>query len=310
MKTQTIGVEIEMTGLTRKAAADTVAKHFGTTAVYVGGTYETYEVKDNNGRAWKLMCDSSIKAQVKNENGNIATIVNQYGLEGREYKVELVTPILNYGDIETLQEIVRKIRKAGALVNPSCGMHIHVGAKDFTPQTVRNLVNTVASKEDLLIHALKVHRNRIGEYCRRTNRRFLKELNEKKPATMAQLAAIWYNEPEDSAIRAHRHYDDSRYTICNLHALFTKGTIEFRIFNSTLHAGEIKSAIQFCLALTHQALTTKKAIYRRTVSDNEKYTFRCWLLRLNLIGDEFKTCRHHLLKNLEGNSAWRMSNAA
>ena len=50
MKNQTIGVEIEMTGLTRKAAAETVAKHFGTTAVYVGGTYETYEVKDNNGR--------------------------------------------------------------------------------------------------------------------------------------------------------------------------------------------------------------------------------------------------------------------
>lgn len=307
MKNQTIGVEIEMTGLTRKAAAETVAKHFGTTAVYFGGVYDAYEVNDNAGRTWKLMYDASIKAQRKVAHIGIDTLTDS---EGYNYKVELVTPILNYGDIETLQEIIREIREAGALVNPSCGLHIHIGAKNFTPQTVRNLVNTVASKEDLLIHALKVHRNRLGEYCKRTNRRFLKELNEKKPATMAQLAAIWYNEPEDCAIRAHRHYDDSRYTICNLHALFTKGTIEFRIFNSTLHAGKIKSAIQFCLALTHQALTTKKAIYRPTVSDNEKYSFRCWLLRLNLIGDEFKTCRHHLLKNLEGNSAWRMSNAA
>ena len=39
--------------------------------------------------------------------------------------------------------------------------------------------------------------------------------------------------------------------------------------------------------------------------ENEKYTFRTWLLRLGLIGDEFKTARQHLLKNLEGNIAWR-----
>lgn len=306
MKTQTIGVEIEMTGLTRKAAAETVARHFGTTAVFVGGTYQTYEVKDNGGRIWKLMYDSSIQAQVKNANGSIETL----GFGGSDYKVELVTPILNYDDIETLQKIVRKIRKAGAVVNPSCGLHIHIGAQDFTAKTIRNLVNNVASKEDLLIHALKVHENRLGDYCRKTSQRFLKEINEKKPETMAHLAAIWYNEPESRAVREHRHYDNSRYTICNLHALFTKGTVEFRVFNSTLHAGEVKAAIQFCLALTHQAKTTKKAIYRPTASDNEKYTFRCWLLRLNLSGDEFKTCRHHLLKNLEGNSAWRNSNAA
>lgn len=49
----------------------------------------------------------------------------------------------------------------------------------------------------------------------------------------------------------------------------------------------------------------KSARHAKTVSDNEKYTFRTWLLRLGLIGDEFKTARHHLLKNLEGNIAWK-----
>ena len=47
------------------------------------------------------------------------------------------------------------------------------------------------------------------------------------------------------------------------------------------------------------------ARHTKTVSDNEKYTFRTWLLRLGLIGDEFKTARHHLLKNLDGNIAWK-----
>lgn len=43
----------------------------------------------------------------------------------------------------------------------------------------------------------------------------------------------------------------------------------------------------------------------KTQPENEKYTFRTWLLRLGMIGEEFKTARLHLLKNLEGNIAWR-----
>ena len=49
----------------------------------------------------------------------------------------------------------------------------------------------------------------------------------------------------------------------------------------------------------------KGASRTKTQSPNEKYTFRTWLLRLGLIGNEFKTARQHLLKNLDGNIAWR-----
>ena len=37
------------------------------------------------------------------------------------------------------------------------------------------------------------------------------------------------------------HYNSSRYHGSNIHATFTKGTVEFRLFNGTLHAGEIKA---------------------------------------------------------------------
>lgn len=77
------------------------------------------------------------------------------------------------------------------------------------------------------------------------------------------------------------------------------------MFNSTLHAGEVKAYIQLCLAISHQALVQRGASRIKTQPENEKYTFRTWLLRLGLIGDEFKTARQHLLKNLEGNIAWR-----
>ncbi len=63
--------------------------------------------------------------------------------------------------------------------------------------------------------------------------------------------------------------------------------------------------IQLCLAISHQALVQRGASRMKTQPENEKYTFRTWLLRLGMIGDEFKTARRHLLKNLEGSIAWR-----
>ena len=63
--------------------------------------------------------------------------------------------------------------------------------------------------------------------------------------------------------------------------------------------------IQLCLAISNQALHQKGASRAKTQSPNEKYTFRTWLLRLGMIGDEFKTARTFLLEKLEGNIAWR-----
>ena len=77
------------------------------------------------------------------------------------------------------------------------------------------------------------------------------------------------------------------------------------MFNSTLHAGEVKSYIQLCLAISHQALVQRGASRIKRQPENEKYTFRTWLLRLGLIGDEFKNRPPASAENLEGNIAWR-----
>lgn len=274
---ETIGVEVEFTGLTRTNAAAIVANHFGEWAVGEKAT-------DDKGRTWKVVRDSSIIT------------------EGGE-QCELVTPILTYGDIETLQEIIRKLRKAGAKVNGSCGVHIHIGAQGLTAQAIRNLVNTVASREELFFRALQVDEARKSRYCQPVNERFLKELNAKKPATLDELKAIWYGDDRDHDY----HYHSSRYHALNLHATFTKGTVEFRWFNGTLHAGEVKSYVQLCCALVAFAQANKKAIYRPINIENEKFAMRTFLTRLGLNGDEFKTARHHLTKNLSGNAAWRFA---
>lgn len=278
-----------MTGLTRAAAAKIIADHFGTQATHVGGSYDSYTVDDGQGRKWKVVSDASIRCEARG--GREAT---------RNHSVEVVSPICKYADIETVQQIVRSLRHAGAKVNDSCGIHIHVDASRHDAQTLRNIVNIMASKEDLLYKALNVRIDR-QYYCQKADLRFLEEVNLKHPKSMEDVERLWYNG--DS--RRYSHYDQTRYHALNLHSVFSKGTIEFRMFNSTLHAGEVKSYIQLCLAISHQALVQKFASRLRTHSDNEKYTFRTWLLRLGLIGDEFKTARHHLLKNLEGNIAWK-----
>jgi hypothetical protein len=295
MKTQHFGIEIELTGITRSKAASLMATFFGTERKYhEGGAYDTYIAEDGQGRKWKAMNDSSLYPEKKVGGRTVEASTN--------YRTEVVSPILSYDDIPSLQELIRTLRRAGAFANSSCGIHIHVGAERFTPKTLRNLVNVFYSKEDLIYRALSIDPGREHRYCRKTNAQFLKELNKKRPATMAKFADLWYME---APYGRNMHYNSSRYHGLNLHATFTKGTVEFRLFNGTLHAGEIKAYIQFCLAMTHQALTQKKASARKTETDNEKYAFRCWMLRLGLIGDEFKTCRHHLLKNLTGNAAWR-----
>ena len=293
MRTQKFGIEIEMTGITREKAAETIAAYFGTESFYIGTYYKTYGAKDRQGRTWKATYDSSIIAQKKSGGRTVRAT--------DEYKCEIVSPILTYEDMADLQEIVRQLRHRGAFVNDQCGIHIHVDASRYTPQALRNLVNIIASKEDILYKALRIDPARM-RWCKKTNERLIEAINRRKPQTMEALKDIWY---AGSTRGRTEHYNETRYHGLNLHSTFTKGTVEFRLFNSTTHAGEIKAYIQFCLAVSHQALTQKKASARKTVTDNEKYAFRCWMLRLGLSGDEFKTCRLHFLKHLEGNSAWR-----
>lgn len=293
MRDQHFGIEMEMTGLTRKKAAEIIAKHFDTVTAYTGGSYGAFQVKDREGRKWRIVSDGSIDCY----RGNHFVYDN-------DYSVEVVSPICNYEDIEDIQQIVRDLRKGHAKVNNSCGIHIHVDASRHNANSLRNITNIMYSKEDLIYKALNIHVARQNRYCKKVETSFIEELNKKKPKTLDKVEDIWYRENSSGSAR-HNHYNESRYHALNLHSVFTKGTIEFRLFNATLHAGEIKSYIQFSLAISNQALTQSKASRRKTQTTNEKYTFRTWLLRLGMIGDEFKTARTHLLKHLEGGIAWK-----
>jgi len=112
------GIEIEFTGITREKAAKVATEFLQGTYAEGGTYYDTKKVTAPDGRVWKFMSDGSINCQRKEGGRKVAA--------GREYSVELVSPILTYReDIETLQELVRKLRKAGAFT-------IHLAAFTFT----------------------------------------------------------------------------------------------------------------------------------------------------------------------------------
>ena len=304
MKNQTIGVEVEMNSIARSRAAKVAAEYFGTgryenTAGRNG--YSTWSAWDAEGREWKFQKDVSISGP-------------------DDEKCELVTPILHYSDIETLQELCRQLRHNGAKSDASrgCGVHIHIGANGHTPQTLRNLANIMASHESLIAEALKLDSYRISRYCRTVDPNFLRKVNAKKPTTMAALADIWYTSQGANYGRT-QHYNDSRYHMLNYHATFTKGTIEFRLFQfdeptaerrGGIHAGQLKSYIQLCLALSQLAKDVRTASPKPQQNENPKYAMRTWLLRLGFIGEEFATARDFLTRNLSGDTAFRHGRAA
>jgi hypothetical protein len=283
MKTIRFGIEIETIGLKREDAAAAIKSVVGGTVRHAGGSYDTWECVASDGRVWKVMRDGSLSDPCRN--------------------AEIVSRILRYEDIETLQEIVRAVRKAAAKVDESCGIHCHLDGARFDAAAVTRFTKFWNKQEELIMHALGVCARRRAAFCKEVDPTFLARIEREKPRTLDALNVAWYGYHNARPY----HYDQSRYRALNLHALWQKGTIELRLFEATLHAGKVKSYIQLALALGAKAIDSRSANSQRRALNtaSAKYDFRVVLLGLGLVGDEFKTARLHLLGRLEGSAAWK-----
>ena len=281
MLTQTFGVEIEMSGISREHGAKIIAKYFGTTPVHYGGGYDIWYACDQQGRKWKCVYDSSIVAPSK------------------VTKCEFVTPILTYADMNDLQELIRLFAKARAKSDAAhrCGIHIHVGALDHTVRDVKNLVNFMSSYQDIIYKAIQVDPHREA-YCEMLSANYIDRF-DKKLADMTDCEKAWYNT-ESPEYRKCNHYDNSRYHGLNLHSLFSKGTVEFRMFNGTLHAGKVRAYIVMCLGICDYSKTKTRISKTKKRQFNDKYTMYEMLCKIGVKGPDFKNCRDHLTANLQG----------
>ena len=298
IKTQNFGIEIELTGISRPAAAQIIANYYETrTTGHRADGYDTYTATDRKGRTWKCSRDVSINPQVRRG----SRIVDRYeGRTSTDLRCEVVSPILQYEDIEDLQNIVRKLVEGGALANDSCGIHVHVDGANHNADSLINLVNLFTGRQDLFYEALQ-NEGRAGRWCQKTNKEMMKAMRNGEH-TKEAIERLYYSRLNNGYTGGvdHSHYCGARYRGLNLHALYTKGTIEFRLFNGTTHAGKIKAYIQFCLAMSAWAINTESnSLYFRDsknlTKEQKAVNMEGFLTkRLGMTGKEFATARLHL----------------
>lgn len=306
---QKFGVEVEMYNITRAKATQVVQQ---TLTALTGETWNVtlpgahlderkiFPMSDGrrSDRCWKIESDASIQAW------------NTYE------RTELVSPVLTWEQMPLLQQIIRDLRKAGAKSDPAhqCGVHVHVDGAGHSAQTLLNLTNIMASHEQLLIGAIGIAHERM-HWCQTVDANFLRAVNAQHPQSLPQINHIWYASQGWGGVG---HYNQTRYHMLNLHSFFEGKGVEFRLFQfdnfdatrpvgrkGGLHAGQLKAYVQLCLAMNYRALHTRAAKYQPLQSSNQRYTMRCWLLRLGFIGDEFATARRVFTNRLPGDTAWR-----
>ena len=162
-------------------------------------------------------------------------------------------------------------------------------------------MNFAIGRQDLFYEALQIG-DRANRWCHKMNRNLFTAMKKDQEKTKGSLERIWYSTLNDgySGGIDHAHYNSSRYHGINLHAFFTKGTVEFRLFNGTTHAGRIKAYVQFCLAMSAWAINCEdddlyfRSIKNYTQERKAKLMNNVLKNRLGLNGREFKTCRQHM----------------
>lgn len=282
----TFGVEVETSGRDREAVAKGLAEKMGegwaAERPASGGYYDKWYVVQPDGRKWTCMTDGSIHG------------------EG----TEVVSPILRgAADLEVLQRVVRALREVGckSSANLGCGIHVHVGVGHLDAPALGRLAKVVAKHDGLIRQAVAVAPER-GRWCAPVEQEYAERLGAARDRE--GLARAWYGVRSEREVTAAAgtHYHQSRYRGLNLHSVFytNRNTAEFRYFNGTLHAGEVKSFVQLAVGLVNKAARSKAASAKASAGGHSRgplATWRQFMLSLGLVGETFATARQHLSKH-------------
>ena len=277
----TFGIELETTGLSREASAAAIAAAIP--GSHVGYNGRTVVLAD--GREWKAVSDGSISGWVN---------------------AEVVSPVCTTADMDMVQTVVRALRAAGAKVDDSTGIHIHVGVAHLKVRAIVNLIHLVARFEGIVGKSIEQLDRRASFYSKPTNPVLLASVR-KVPSTMESLRTRWYAA---AGTDGTSHYDSSRYHNLNLHSMFCSspshnhGTAEFRCFNGSLHAGKVRAYILLSLSMVARAANSKSITRREFVYSPAaaKHQMSGFLRDCRMVGDYFANPRKHLIETLPGTS--------
>ena len=156
MRWKKYGVEMDMTGITRKAVAEILAEQFDTKVVFCLSD-NGYNVPDQNQRLWRILPSDSIKAE--RYNGEKVVGANYM------YQVKLLSPFLYENEFPMLEKALEQLELRGAIVNDSTKMNLFldVSCIEDWEKYQTNLENLYESKGELFQKALDIPFSQVAD---------------------------------------------------------------------------------------------------------------------------------------------------
>ena len=243
----------------RKEIVKALSEHLGVKAEYMGVPSFAYQII-TEGETYTI-----------DKAGKITNT------EGLELELEaILKPAIEIREQEEITVIEENTETEPQIISAD----ISVPIAGHTGISLRNLVNMIYSKQELIQKSLGIEDSIIAE-------EFIKELNEAKISTIDDFQKAIVRK--QSCIQIEFNFEEQKIGF---------NFIEAETENITPYT-------QFIELLNQSAKELKHASYKTKSTDNPKFTFRVFLIRLGMIGDEYKEARKVLLKNLEGNGAFR-----
>lgn len=227
------------------------------------------------GVAPKYMGAPSFAYQI--ETGEETYIIDRAGkiINSEGNGVELETLITGRVDEEDASESTE---------TETIAFEVTVPMEGHTGITLRNLVNMVYSKQALIKKAFGIQENVVRDD-------FSLAINKVRIETLEDFKATIEDIGAESCPGIEFDFFDK--------------TVTFKFFKDEVSPEKVKAYTQFVALLNQSAKVLKHASAKAKDTDNDKFTFRVWLNRLGMKGDEYKTARKVLLEKLDGNSAFR-----
>jgi len=254
--------------LDKKEILKQLEEHFGEKPKYMGAPSFAYQVK-----AGDEVYTVDREGEIKNLEGK------EVGLEEvLSFEREAPEPENSLTEETQLEPNVQEAETTVDRVEVTFPMEEHHGL------TLRNLVNLIASKQNLILQSFGLKHSII-------DRGFARVINEK---------VITSIEDFESAV-----LEIGTAKCPGITFDFQNRTITFKFCEGELEPDKLKAYTDLVYLVNKSAKTLKHASMKPTITDNPRFSFRTWLLRLGMIGGEYKTTRKVLLANLDGNSAFR-----
>lgn len=245
--------------------------HFGEKPKYMGAPSFAYQVK-----AGDEVYTIDRVGKIKNSEGAEVELGELLNVESEATTSEDATPEV------TMEATIPKVKE------PVDCMEVVLPMEGHTGLTLRNLVNMITSKQTLIQQAFDLKATIIEE-------EFARAINEKVIAIIEDFQSIALETGTEKCPGIT--FD------------FKSGTITFKFYEGELEPYKLKAYMDLVANINTNSKKLKHASRKATATDNPKYSFRTWLLRLGMIGEEYKTTRKILLANLEGNAAFRKAGA-